>query len=601
MHYSIPFIIGALFLGGIYFAQEPLLGAVYIRSIQLAPDPDSGECLETDGTDNVWDTCAAGGGGGGGGQWTITAGAIYNSTTSDSVWIGQTSSTTRAKLEVNGFTNIKGAASSTLFSSLGPAYFGSSATSSFNTAGALTLSTALAVTSGGTGATSLNDLITLTTHTAGNYIATLADDGQTTVTVTNGSGEGGAATLRVIDVVCTGCLGATEIAGLGTADLSGLDISDDTNLTAGDNLTLTDDDLDLDTTLTGLTRITVTNASTTYFTAASYASTSKFFADGLVTCNTESMLTWAAGVFGCETDTAGAGGGSWPFTPTTYNGQAAQSTSTLLWLTGSPLSLAASTTHITFASTTALTLSGSLYTTALTGILQGKGATAVSAITDSSTAGQVLRVTGASAYAWGALDLDDADAFTGTLPVANTQLTGGVGLTLTTDDMACDTASGSVFGCLASADWTIFNNKSNTPSKWATSTLDSTVIYAALGEKAAVGTTTAFWGLTVASTTGPQIGLTDGTAGNFAWTLRSINNILYIATSTATATSTKAALTLQSGIPSLLIGTTSSLTTATTTIFMEKLQFQGSNAAGAQTCAYITAANAWAINAGVCP
>ncbi len=43
--------------------------------------------------------------------------------------------------------------------------------------------------------------------------------------------------------------------------------------------------------------------------------------------------------------------------------------------------------------------------------------------------------------------------------VASTSLTGGAGLTLTTNDMACDTASGSVFGCLASVDWTTFNNK----------------------------------------------------------------------------------------------------------------------------------------------
>lgn len=48
----------------------------------------------------------------------------------------------------------------------------------------------------------------------------------------------------------------------------------------------------------------------------------------------------------------------------------------------------------------------------------------------------------------------------GTVDISDdTNLTGGLGLTITGDDMACDTASGSVFGCLASADWTIFNNK----------------------------------------------------------------------------------------------------------------------------------------------
>lgn len=55
----------------------------------------------------------------------------------------------------------------------------------------------------------------------------------------------------------------------------------------------------------------------------------------------------------------------------------------------------------------------------LTGLLQGNGASAFTAITDSSTAGQVLRVTGASTYAWGALDLANANAVTGTLPAGN--------------------------------------------------------------------------------------------------------------------------------------------------------------------------------------
>jgi len=40
-------------------------------------------------------------------------------------------------------------------------------------------------------------------------------------------------------------------------------------------------------------------------------------------------------------------------------------------------------------------------------------------IANSSTVGQVLRVTGASTYAWGALDLADTDAVTGALPLAN--------------------------------------------------------------------------------------------------------------------------------------------------------------------------------------
>lgn len=55
----------------------------------------------------------------------------------------------------------------------------------------------------------------------------------------------------------------------------------------------------------------------------------------------------------------------------------------------------------------------------LTGLLQGNGTSAVTAISNSSTVGQVLRVTGASTYAWGAVDLADTDAITGNLPVTN--------------------------------------------------------------------------------------------------------------------------------------------------------------------------------------
>lgn len=62
---------------------------------------------------------------------------------------------------------------------------------------------------------------------------------------------------------------------------------------------------------------------------------------------------------------------------------------------------------------------GGTGTTTLTGLLQGNGTGAFTAITNSSTVGQVLRVTGVSTYAWGALDLADTDAITGDLPFAN--------------------------------------------------------------------------------------------------------------------------------------------------------------------------------------
>lgn len=56
-------------------------------------------CLEGDVCRTTWPTGGAGGGGGG---WTFIKGGIYNSTTTDQVFIGETSTTTTAKLEVKG-------------------------------------------------------------------------------------------------------------------------------------------------------------------------------------------------------------------------------------------------------------------------------------------------------------------------------------------------------------------------------------------------------------------------------------------------------------------------------------------------------------------
>lgn len=68
----------------------------------------------------------------------------------------------------------------------------------------------------------------------------------------------------------------------------------------------------------------------------------------------------------------------------------------------------------------------------------------------------------------------------GTLSIDTTTyesgLTAGDGLTRTVNDFDCDTASGSVFGCLASADWTTFNNKQATITAGDALTLTGTDI-----------------------------------------------------------------------------------------------------------------------------
>lgn len=63
------------------------------------------------------------------------------------------------------------------------------------------------------------------------------------------------------------------------------------------------------------------------------------------------------------------------------------------------------------------------------GIPVSTGSAWATSISNSSTVGQTLRVTGASTYAFGAVDLADGDAITGNLPVANLNSGTGAGAT----------------------------------------------------------------------------------------------------------------------------------------------------------------------------
>lgn len=99
-------------------------------------------------------------------------------------------------------------------------------------------------------------LVTLATDTTGNYVATIADAGNSTVTVGNSGSESAAVTLDVINVADADLGDVTISSGAWAVEddshnhtgstVSGIDISDDTNLVAGTNITLVDDTLNVD-------------------------------------------------------------------------------------------------------------------------------------------------------------------------------------------------------------------------------------------------------------------------------------------------------------------------------------------------------------------
>lgn len=127
------------------------------------------------------------------------------------------------------------------------------------------------------------------------------------------------------------------------------------------------------------------------------------------------------------------------YTGTTCTNQFARALNALGVATCASVSLTADVTG------TLPVANGGTGATTLTGMLQGNGTSAVTALT-STTAGQVLRVTGSNTFGFGAVDLDDSDAVTGTLGVAN----GGTNLSSgTSGGVLGYTASGTIASSVA--------------------------------------------------------------------------------------------------------------------------------------------------------
>lgn len=186
--------------------------------------------------------------------------------------------------------------------------------------------------------------------------------------------------------------------------------------------------------------------------------------------------------------TCGSGGGiQWPFTKLSSNEQA---TSTIMsWLGGQTSASSTFTGAVTIVPMTSAILltgagglvaeyTGATCTNQFVRILSALGAATCETVDISSdtnlTAGIGITLTGDDLSIDTSQNIATLSNLTsngfvktsggvGTLSVDTTTyesgLTAGDGLTRTANDFDCDTASGSVFGCLSSTDWTTFNNK----------------------------------------------------------------------------------------------------------------------------------------------
>lgn len=125
-----------------------------------------------------------------------------------------------------------------------------------------------------------------------------------------------------------------------------------------------------------------------------------------------------------NTVTFSASSGSFPFTPTTYGGVLVNATSTGLWLTGSPLSLVASSTFASFATSTHATSTTFAVSSLTSALLLTDGSGTLGEYAGTSCTNQFprsLSALGAATCASVALATD----ISGTLGVAN----GGTGIT----------------------------------------------------------------------------------------------------------------------------------------------------------------------------
>lgn len=258
----------------------------------------------------------------------------------------------------------------------------------------------------------------------------------------------------------------------------------------------------------------ISSASSSFTTLSGVtASTTNLTVSGIQSCSGSSALTTSAtGVVACGAITAS--GGSYPFTPNTYNSLAVSATSSALWLTNAGIGLYASSTLFTQATTTSLfstnnnstnastsafVLSGvrsAVLTTSVTGVVSG--------VSTQTCTNQFFRALSA-AYAVTCASVSLTADVTGTLGVGN----GGTGAaTFTGNGILFGRVAGAIGVTASSASSILVTNSVGTPSLSTTLpafTLGGTITTAGNGTSGVFGIGTASpsatQGLTLATST----------------------------------------------------------------------------------------------------
>ena len=187
------------------------------------------------------------------------------------------------------------------------------------------------------------DCVTLATETTGNFVATIADAGNSNITVVGSGSENAAITLDVVDVTCTDCLTATEITDIyllnsGDATTGDIDYNDGAtdspkatfspaSGTAWDIFTDdTSDDLQIEVTSAVEEALDIVNtgAGTVRLVLDGGLTLSSFDCTG--NANGGVLTADASGIVSCDDDDGGAGGGD----NVTVNSTAADTTANFL-------------------------------------------------------------------------------------------------------------------------------------------------------------------------------------------------------------------------------------------------------------------------------